>query len=233
MHNILEFDELNSTNTYVKENAAALSDKTAVVALRQYSGRGRFDRTWVSDEGGLYFTLVLKPAKTDFLHNLTQLMCVSVCTAVNAYGLKSYIKWPNDVHINKQKICGILSEAVIKDGKFYALALGTGINVGQAAVNGVNQSATSLKEQGVEVGRQDILNAVLNNFFSLYEDVINNGFAAISEQYRQLFPFLGTQVTLSAQGNITGLAAGISDLGELILLTPEGKEIKVLTGEII
>ncbi|WP_424243966.1 BirA family biotin operon repressor/biotin-[acetyl-CoA-carboxylase] ligase [Elusimicrobium posterum] len=235
MQKILEFDELNSTNTYVKEHASTLEDKTVVLANRQTSGRGRFERKWESDAGGLYFTIVLKPAKTDYLANLTQLMCLAVCEVINqkSGSRRAYIKWPNDVHAQQQKICGILSEAVLKDGQFYALALGAGVNVGQKTLASVSQPAVSLKMLGVNTDNKEILTSILDKFFELYDNVIENGFTVIREQYKNHFPALGRVITVGAGEKIEGVAKDVDDAGRLVLQDFEGKEHKVLTGEIL
>ncbi|MBO4675101.1 MAG: hypothetical protein J5601_03320, partial [Elusimicrobiaceae bacterium] len=86
MENQVHFKEINSTNTYLKENFSTLADKTVVTADIQTAGRGRFSRQWISQKGGLYFSILLRPTKTDFIANLTQLMALSVCRAVEELG---------------------------------------------------------------------------------------------------------------------------------------------------
>lgn len=233
MHNIVKFDELNSTNTYVKNHALTLQDKTVVTAIRQTNGRGRFDRKWDSMDGGLYFTLCLKPAKTVFLSNLTQVMSLAVCKTLNNFGAQAYIKWPNDVHVNKQKICGILSEAILNDGEFYALALGAGVNVGQKDLTKVGQPAVSLKMLGINISKEDVLDSILSVFFELYNKVLTCGFTAVREDYIKLFPFMGSAVALGAGYDVKGIIKDINSQGQLVLEDENKKEHIVLSGEIL
>ena len=96
-YTIHQFATLPSTNGYVKENAAILSHGDVVVAQTQTEGRGRQGRKWVSGPGGLYFTICLKPPGMAFLANMTQLLCLAICRAVKGTGVKTELKWPNDV----------------------------------------------------------------------------------------------------------------------------------------
>ena len=88
MSNILYFETLDSTQTYLKEHVNELDDKTVVTTETQTAGRGRFDRQWVSQPGGLYFSVLLKPTKIDFLANVTQLMALCVCQAAEQYAVQ-------------------------------------------------------------------------------------------------------------------------------------------------
>ena len=92
MRNILRFDELDSTVTYAKQHSHSLADKTIIIAKRQTAGRGRFDRKWDSQEGGLYLGIWLQPRKTDFLANLTQLTALSVCLVLRKLGADAWLK---------------------------------------------------------------------------------------------------------------------------------------------
>ena len=126
MAHIIHFDEIDSTNTYLKNNCPQLADGTVVCADRQTAGRGRFDRKWISQDGGLYFSVLVKPQRTDFLPNFTQLMAVCVCTAAEELGAKAWLKWPNDVLANGKKLCGILSEAVVTSSGIEGVVIGVG-----------------------------------------------------------------------------------------------------------
>ncbi|MBR2391971.1 MAG: biotin--[Elusimicrobiaceae bacterium] len=104
MEHLVHFDELDSTNTYLKKNWESLPKSTVVVAEKQTAGRGRYNRVWISNEGGLYFSVLLKPNKPDFLPNLTQLMALSICQTLEKANLIPKLKWPNDVLIDGEKI---------------------------------------------------------------------------------------------------------------------------------
>lgn len=223
MWQILRFDELDSTNAYAKRNRSLIADKTVILARTQTAGRGRLDRKWLSQKGGLYFSLVLKPQKTDFLQNLTQLMALSVCQTAKNLGANAWLKWPNDVLADGQKICGILSEAFTGKNGFEALTLGVGVNVRQTDLNGAGQPATSFKTLGIETDEETVLAHILEKFFRDYEKAVNGGFAAIRGAYLANFPYVGKEVNISGGPMAArGKVQTISPEGKLALQTPEG-----------
>lgn len=233
MENVLHFAELDSTNTYLKENFSTLSDKTIVMADIQTAGRGRFHRQWISQKGGLYFSILLKPTKTDFIANFTQLMALSVCRAVEELGAKPNIKWPNDVQLNGKKLCGILSEAIAGKDGLSCVVLGVGINVAQDNLNYVGQPAISLRQAGIFIDKEILLSAVLNHFWQGYNSILQNGFSSIREEYIKRFPFLGKEISIkNGVANTTGTLADISPRGTLLLNNQSGQE-EILIGDLI
>ena len=232
MEHWLYFDELDSTQTYLKKHAHTLPHRTVVCAARQTAGRGRYERKWISADGGLYFSVLLKPTQTDFLPNLTQLMALCVCRALEDLGLTPVLKWPNDVQVNGQKICGILSEALF-EGRACEVMLGVGINVAQEGLDRVDQPATSLKAQGVAVDTRTLLRSVLSYFWQGYEDVIARGFETIRAAYVKRFAALGKQVSVHNQTQtIFGTAEDISPRGTL-LLRSEGQLKEIYIGDVM
>jgi len=233
MSNILYFETLDSTQSYLKEHFTQLDDQTVVVAGTQTAGRGRFDRRWISEPGGLYFSVLLKPTKTDFLANITQLMALSICQTAEKYGIEPNLKWPNDVQVSGKKLCGILSEAVAQNGKIACLVLGVGINVAQKDLSHVGQPAVSLRELGVNIAKEDFLQAVLDIFFQHYEAVVAEGFSVIYPAYKERFPFLGKQIAVkNGTSAVTGIAQDLSPRGTLLLQTQNGPQ-EILIGDLI
>ncbi len=116
------YKEVTSTmdiaKNLIKENKEGI-----VVAEIQTEGRGRYGRKWLSPEGGLYFSFVLKKSKiTDFL---SEIISLSLVETMKNFGIENCkIKFPNDIIINEKKICGILIEKI---DEFYIA--GIGINV--------------------------------------------------------------------------------------------------------
>ena len=226
MRKILRFDQLDSTNAYAKRNCSLIVDQSIIVAKTQTAGRGRLSRTWLSEPGGLYFSVVLKPTQTDFLPNLTQLMALAVCQTLHTLNVPAQLKWPNDVLVNGQKICGILSEAVTSANGFEALVLGVGINVSQKDLSRAGQPAVSLSMLGLQQSEGKILDAALEHFFAQYETVLQNGFSAIRAAYLKHFPYIGKEVKIqNGPTPARGTVETISPEGKLVLHTPEGQTI--------
>lgn len=223
MGDLLHLKEVDSTNTYLKIRQGSLPHGTVVYADRQTAGRGRYDRVWVSQTGGLYFSVLLKQPYNPFLPNLTQLMALSICYALEELGLTAALKWPNDVQVNGKKISGILSEAVLEKNIFQALVLGVGINISQTDLDQVGQPATSLKALGKTIQTEDLLLRVLHFFWQGYPALCEKGFATIHAAYNQRFAALGKQVSVrDGDKTISGLVQGVSPRGTLLLQTAQG-----------
>ena len=111
---VIYYDETDSTNIQAKlagENGSAHG--TLVVADRQVAGKGRRGRSWESPKGVcVYMTLLLRPELAPVrAPMLTLVMALSAAEAIREKtGLPAGIKWPNDIVLNKKKICGILTE---------------------------------------------------------------------------------------------------------------------------
>lgn len=169
--NILRFTEIPSTNDYAWDNLEKLADRTIVVAQSQTAGRGRYERKWLSPAGeNIYCSIILKnfTCTEEERNYLTIILALAVKNFLQANRLSAVIKWPNDVLVNKQKICGILAKAGQR-----GIVLGFGFNVNMTAANlaQVDQPATSLKQAlGKDFDKDKVLNKILENFFKLLEN---------------------------------------------------------------
>jgi BirA family biotin operon repressor/biotin-[acetyl-CoA-carboxylase] ligase len=96
----------------------------------QNNGRGQYGKKWISFKGNLFvsFFFKLDDLKISF-KQLTKLNCLLVRKILSTYYKKKIIyKKPNDLLIDKKKICGILQETLIKLDKKY-LIVGVGVNL--------------------------------------------------------------------------------------------------------
>ncbi|MGB9167979.1 MAG: biotin--[acetyl-CoA-carboxylase] ligase [Nitrososphaeraceae archaeon] len=115
-----------------KETGNSHHNGLVIVSDEQTAGKGRAERKWVSNTGGLWFSImVIKPNIPASNTNLIQMLsATSVCETINALtNLNAKIKWPNDILINSKKVAGILLDVGIKDSKIDYLVIGIGINV--------------------------------------------------------------------------------------------------------
>lgn len=175
--NITIFDELDSTNNYLKKiGSNCEKENQLVIALSQTGGRGRMGRSFYSPNGtGIYFSLLLHPeisAEKSLL--LTVMAAVSVAETVMKYNKNDVkIKWVNDIYIDGKKVCGILTEGSINSDKMLDYAVvGIGINV-VAPENGfpddIKNIATAIfpgKTQ--DYIKEKIVADVVNKFFDMY-----------------------------------------------------------------
>ncbi|MBQ7668569.1 MAG: biotin--[Clostridia bacterium] len=123
---IIKFDEIDSTQKYIKDNIIDIEDDTVVCAKVQTAGRGRTGNIWQSKEGGLWFSCVFDVSNVDSkrLELFTMFVGVSVFNVLKElYDIDVKLKWPNDLYINGKKLCGIIAEII--DNK---VIIGIGIN---------------------------------------------------------------------------------------------------------
>jgi len=128
---IFRFKKVNSTNN----TAIRIIKKTnlnygMIISEMQNNGRGQYGKKWISYKGNIFISFFYNLEKIDItLKQLTEINCLLVKKLLSFYYKKKIIlKKPNDLLINKKKICGILQETLIKlDQKF--LIVGIGINL--------------------------------------------------------------------------------------------------------
>ena len=236
---IIQFDSIDSTNTYGVKNFDKLKDKTAVSALVQTQGKGRFNRVWICETpDNLCLSLVLKPEKIAHIANLTQYMSVCTCKVIETYGLKPQIKYPNDVLIDGKKVCGILCESVLKKNIIQGVVLGIGVNLNMplSLVEKIEKPATSLNLlTGHSIDRQEFLEKLLKEFFSKYQDVIERGFCSFEQEYLKRNNFLGKTVYIQQRDNTPKeqyKAIAMDKNGNLVVRTNEGNQKTIFSGDL-
>ena len=225
-----------------------------VVADEQTTGRGRFQRHWVTTAGsGLAFSLILRSPPFDplLVSRITGLGALAVAHALHIkYTLPSQIKWPNDILLDQRKVAGVLIEAHWTGQNLNAVIIGIGINIALESVNsvnlppeGLNFPATCVESVlGRSVDRLEFLHAILKEFFSWLPRLSSQDFIREWEDqlaYREQWVELS--VENSAQPSHpealsppiqVGKVIGLSPDGSLKLLTRFGKLVTVQVGEI-
>ncbi|MCD6146595.1 MAG: biotin--[acetyl-CoA-carboxylase] ligase, partial [Thermoplasmata archaeon] len=180
-----------------------------VVADEQMKGRGRLDREWISPAGGLYFSAVFKNR-----NDISLLAGVAVAKSLREIGIDAKIKWPNDIVVTEKKIAGILVE-IFED---YAV-VGIGVNMSGAPL----PTATSVREQGMSISKDELLEKILQNFE--IEDIFDD--------YRRMSATIGRHVRVEmVNGSVEGVARDIDEHGRLILEC-SGEVKKIASGDCI
>ncbi|AOR24074.1 biotin--[acetyl-CoA-carboxylase] ligase [Clostridium taeniosporum] len=235
------FSDLASTNKTAKQladNNKAI-DGTLIVAEKQTLGKGRFDREWISPPSGIWFSLVLMPnIPPSEASKITQIAAASVYKALKIFGIKSYIKWPNDIFINGKKLCGILTEMKCDIDRIHYLVLGIGLNVNlddNEIPAELKNIATSLKIEFKKIFNKSLLLAeIINEFEPLYEKFISkNDISEVIHICRKNSNLLNKKarlITYHKEEIVTCI--GIDDNGELIIEDSNGNKKPVTSGEI-
>tara|TARA_B100000676_G_C17865663_1_gene725801 strand:- start:200 stop:949 length:750 start_codon:yes stop_codon:yes gene_type:complete len=236
-YEVIEFEELDSTMTMMKEMAlAGCNIKTAVRAKRQISGRGRHGRVWESPLGNLYFSFLRQSEKNN--KNLFAPVFIAALSVahtiiyVTKNKLVPSIKWPNDILINKSKIAGILIENITIPDKADVLNIGIGINI-ISNPKEVIYPATNLKKENITISPNEMLNAFFIQFVKINKIFENNGIEMIFEMWNELGHKIGDPVSVKVGSKeIIGKFNGLTKEGALIIIDKLGKKETILAGDV-
>ncbi|MCI8453139.1 MAG: biotin--[acetyl-CoA-carboxylase] ligase [Lachnospiraceae bacterium] len=238
--NVIYFADTDSTNIQARKQAeAGAPEGTLVVADRQSGGKGRRGRGWVSPSGvGIWMSLVLRPKiSTLSASMLTLLMAMATAKGVSGEtGLECEIKWPNDLVLNKKKICGILTEMSTEFSDIQYVVSGIGINVGQTDfAEPIREMATSLYlESGRLFQRSRIIAGIMKALEGYYKEFVKTeDMSRLMDEYNARLVNCGNEVrVLAPSGDFTGVSEGIDRTGALIVKLPDGTRTKVISGEV-
>lgn len=234
------FEEIDSTNNYAKKiGEMGGRHGTLVIAETQTDGKGRRGRGWKSVQGkGIWMSLLLKPIlQPDCASMLTLLAAYSLVKAIEGKtGLSVGIKWPNDLVLNKKKICGILTEMSSELEQIHYVVIGMGLNVNITSFpEDIAETATSLfLESQNKYNRADIIAKFLEIFEKDYEIFIENkNFHSMKDEYNQHLINCNKIVKiLDPKGEYCAKALGIDDRGFLLVEKDTGEIEAVGSGEV-
>lgn len=223
-------DEVDSTNTYAKDNFSSLEDGTLVSARSQTAGRGRLNRKWLAKKDcDITATMVFKKLDSGFHAGIICGLAVLRLAREIAPGTLSFLKWPNDVYIREKKLCGILSEGIISAGALQGVVCGMGVNINSTSddLAGAGQPATSLS---IETNRQfdvKILTEKLEKYLLECYINFNLDFPSVLEAWKRENRLTGQVIeAVSPSGTrFTGVFERIDESGNLILNCEYGKKI--------
>jgi len=228
------FPEIGSTMDVARELAKkGAGEGTIVIAEAQTRGRGRLSREWLSPEGGIYFTLVLRPRISPaYAPRINLMASVAVAATINKlFGLKAELKWPNDVLIEDRKVCGILAEMDAEMDVVNFVNVGIGINA-NTSIPQFEKTVTSLKDAlGREISRKEFLSVLLMEIERQQPLLMK---ADLLEEWKKLSGTLNKDVKIVAQGEvIVGRAIDIDTTGALIVKERNGSLKKAMAGDCI
>ena len=233
------FETIGSTNDEALAWAANdTPDLSVVIADEQTAGRGRLDRKWFTPKGtALAFSIVLRPTGQERPHltRIVGLAALAVVGALKQHGLDARIKWPNDILIQKRKVCGILVESVWSGEDIDCAVIGIGINVLQGSVppeEMLQFPATSLEaELGLALDRGEILHDILASLIELRPHLGTDEFL---KHWEDLLALRGetVQVAMEKTPDVTGQISGLDSDGSLKIRNEHGDFVTVRFGDV-
>lgn len=234
------YHEIDSTNNKAKQLAMeGAPHGSLITADRQTAGRGRRGRTWLSaDDDNIYMTLLLRPGfAPDKAPMLTLVMAYSVVHAIQeCTGLKTQIKWPNDLVWEGRKLVGILTEMSVCESGIGYVVVGVGVNVNTEHFSEeVADTAVSIYQAtGKAWKKEEIIASIVKNFeenYKLFEQT--EDLSGIREAYNVFLVNCGKEVCISDEKETyRAHALGINERGELMIQRENGEEEAVYAGEV-
>lgn len=170
---IEEYEEIESTHKYLKENQQKYKEKTVIIANRQTGGIGTKGRSWFTGSSKNIAMSILYRPMCDIkdLDGLTVKIAKVLQEEIQKlYNIDLKIKEPNDLMLNNKKICGILTETNIIGNKINYLIISIGFNVNETDFpEELENIATSLKK---ETGKEFDKEEIIQRFIKVLENII-------------------------------------------------------------
>ncbi len=233
-------DSVDSTNKEMKRNIESgivYESGYVFAAVEQYAGKGRFDRRWKSMKGqNLTFSLIVDTLQSfPKIATIPMASGLGVCRYLRDLGVAAKGKWPNDVLVADNKICGILSEiATFEKKEHIIVGIGINLNMEEAEISAIEKPATSLF---LETGRKLEPVRVLKELLPYIADALGlwetEGFAGIRQAWEDVSWKINEQVVLDNVGSsVSGKLVGYGTDGQLILELADGVRREFWSGDV-
>lgn len=235
---IHSFDSLESTNKYCEAlDLNEVGDFTCYWALGQTAGIGQRGNHWHASPGqNLTFSLVLKPTflPADRQFRLTQAVSLALVDLLSDFHLPqpALIKWPNDIYVGAEKICGTLITTRLQGTQIASAVCGIGFNVNEVDFPDWVPNPTSLRRlSGKSCELEPLLHRMLECIERRY-DGLRHGFDPQAEYLARLMN-LGRAAKYIYQGEeIVAVITGIDEFGRLQLTAADGRRLTCAMKEI-
>jgi len=233
-------ETVDSTNTFCLENPHVLSESGLVVyADYQRAGRGRMGRRWSQGAGRhLFASFVIHPELAPSL-----IPSITLCAGLAVYRVLSglsggegcRLKWPNDVLIGGRKVCGILCESRLLDGKMIVVS-GIGINISGGVdqfAEEISHKVTTLEACGIYTDRDRLLVTLTDRLDDILRDLHAGAGSRLFREWEEASCSRGRAVRFTTDGHeVYGTVDGLDDLGRLMVRDSTGDMHTVLSGEV-
>ncbi|MEJ7540759.1 biotin--[acetyl-CoA-carboxylase] ligase [Staphylococcus intermedius] len=234
------YPSVDSTQQVAKK--AILNDDRTMLILsdEQTAGKGRFKRVWQSSKGkGLWMSLVLRPnIPFSMLTTFNLFMSLAISEAIQSLSTsKVEIKWPNDIYIDGQKVCGFLTEMVANADGIEAVICGIGINLNHDVEDfddTLRQTATSVKlHYGQNVNRYDFLEHLMQCIDVRYQQFLTEPFTTIKDEYIQRSNIWNKPLRFTeGKQQFYGKVIEIDDQGFLLVVDGNGDFHRLMSADI-
>jgi BirA family biotin operon repressor/biotin-[acetyl-CoA-carboxylase] ligase len=200
---------------------------TLIVADNQTKGKGKGNRSWISqDKKNLYMSLKIR-AEGDNTFNYVFVVGIVILETLKHLfkDINLELKWPNDLLLNKKKIAGILLERDLTDN---SLVVGIGLNINSCPADTLYK-ATSLRDEGFITDKRTLV----NNFINVFENYNLSSFNVIRERWLNYAYNLKNEIEVKIDDvSMVGIFEDLDVDGTLILKKKDGSYTKIISGDI-
>lgn len=235
------YSSIDSTNLIALEWLEKDPPNGAIVfADHQSSGRGRFDRKWVTQPGSsIAVSIIVRPdaKEQQYLPFFSPLAGIALADVLkHNLQMDAQIKWPNDVLIDRMKTAGILTETVWNAEELLGLVVGIGVNVLPQSIPPkelLHYPATCLQDHSpFPIDRFEVM-AALINAFTFWRSQIH--LPEFMNQWQKTLAFRGEKVYIKQKDGsvqINGILSGLTSNGDLEIITGNNLKQTVIVGDV-
>ena len=227
--NHIKLDTINSTNDYALslKDSIVFKEGLLVTANYQTQGSGQRGRVWESNaDENLLMSVVVEP-KIELKHqsSICKIVALSVVDLLNSFGLKTEIKWPNDILVERKKIAGILIQNILLRENVTHSVIGLGLNINQLFFKTYSPNATSLR---LQLNKEFDVSEIHQNFLGflfLRLRQLKLGLNQDSEYLEALFLKEKPAAFESCNKRFMGIIKGVGESGELLVQVEDDRII--------
>ena len=240
---IYYFEETDSTQNFALQIAQNKKENgTIVIAQKQTHGKGRLNRKWISPKGGIWFSIILQPNFT-----IEESVLLPIVTAValsnsiqKSLKIKTNVKWPNDITLNRKKVAGIIIDASFQSNDIENIIIGVGINykikskeLEKRIITTPNfYGANSLLNESQTNPPITLIKDFIHELEKKIDELSNGRKSKIIREWTKNSESINKKVIINTtNGKISGTAKKIDSDGALILKTKHGDK-RILVGDI-
>lgn len=223
---LVVFDVIDSTNDWALEQCRYGDGlPRACLAEKQLKGRGRNQRNWYSPSAqNIYMSFVREfDREAGQLSGLSLVIGICIVRVLGRLGVKSGLKWPNDVYTDSGKIAGVLVETRFKTGSNPCVVVGVGLNYSMELDQGseIDIDWTDILREldgQCAYDRSEVAGQLLNEIVMACEQFETVGLNVFIEEWKKYDLCAGKVLNVHDRDSvIQGEYMGINEQGALML----------------
>lgn len=227
---VVTYDVTDSTNTRAIKLAETVEGNILVAAEEQTNGKGRQGKSFYSPaKSGVYFSIIIRPkGNLNDVVYVTSAVAVAVAKTIEEMtDLDPKIKWVNDIYVSGKKVCGILVQSIVKNGKVDGLCIGIGVNI--STTDFPDDIGTRAGSLGEEIDRNTFVAKVTEKMIAFADDIDDRTYL---DYYRKKSCVIGKEIKYY-ENNIEHFAKAIEiDDNANLIVSENGKTKNLSSGEI-